>query len=77
MWVLIRRELEEMRVSSSRKESVISTMITGLVIILLMWLLGPEIFGVLDAKAITAFLAMIGLFSAGSGMNLSLEEDYP
>lgn len=74
MRVLIQRELEEMRVSSSKMEGIITTIIMGLIIVFFMWLLGPRIFGI-DAKVLTAFVVIIGLLNAGSGMNLALEAD--
>lgn len=76
MIVLLRRELEEMRVSADRKESVIILGIVSIIIILLEWLLGPALFDVYDTDGIAAFIVIIGMVHAGGEVDFSIEEDH-
>ncbi|QKY68823.1 hypothetical protein [Lentibacillus sp. CBA3610] len=74
MRALIRRELEGM-VTISIKRSLQTYIVFGLVLILLMWLLGPNIIGYLATDLISLFIFLIGMLAAGVSMLSVMEDD--
>lgn len=73
--MLLRREMEEMRVSGSRKESWISILAVTLIIILLLWLLGPRTLDIVPVEGLTDFILIASLIHAGGAVNFLLTED--
>lgn len=75
MWALIKRNLDEM-VMTTLRSSGITHIISGMVIILLMWILGTHVFGWLSTKDISFFLILIGMMVAAIFYTFSnIEED--
>ncbi|ALX48584.1 ABC-2 transporter permease [Lentibacillus amyloliquefaciens] len=74
MWRLIRRELDGM-VTINLKRSFQTYFVFGLVLILLIWLLGPNAMSFLATGTISLFIFLIGMLSAGMHMLDTMEED--
>ncbi|TRM12162.1 hypothetical protein FH966_10965 [Lentibacillus cibarius] len=74
MGPLIRRELDGM-VTISIKNSFQTYLVLGLVLILLMWLLGPNVTGLFNTDMISLLLFITGFLSATVNMLSLLESD--
>src|SRR5699024_7974319 len=72
---LIQRELEEMRVSADRKESLLTVVFASLLAILFLFFLGPAFFDIFDTDAITFIVTLAGIGFIGMLTNTSLQED--
>lgn len=73
MKVLIRRELDSM-VYSWQEAFRVYTLV-GIGYILVMWILGPRIAGVIDAEQSSLLISIFGFTIAGGRMTVSLERD--
>ncbi|TMN23363.1 hypothetical protein [Lentibacillus cibarius] len=74
MGALIRRELDGM-VTVSFKNSFQTYFVLGLVLILLMWILGPNVTGLFNTDMISLLLFITGFLSATVNMLSLLEND--
>ncbi|MFD2759626.1 ABC-2 transporter permease [Lentibacillus juripiscarius] len=74
MWMLIRRELDNM-VTINLRRSFQAYIIFGLVFVLFMWLLGPRVIGYFEAEMFSLFVFMAGMLSAVASMLFTIEED--
>ncbi|HLS10286.1 ABC-2 transporter permease [Lentibacillus sp.] len=74
MWPLVRRELDGM-VTINLKRSFQTYVVFGLVLILLMWVLGPNVTDIFATELISLFLFLIGLLAAGMSLLSTMEED--
>lgn len=75
MWPLIKRDLDQM-VTTTLRSSGITHAIFVIIAILLMWVLGPRQFHLLDKRTINGFILLIGMIVAGLlYTQFSLEQD--
>lgn len=74
MKILFQREIDQLRSLRPRK-NIGSYLMFGLIIVLLMWILGPNSIGYLDIEQINKYGCMTIMLFAAWDMNDSLEQD--
>lgn len=74
MKILFQREINQLR-SLGRRKNIRSYLIFGLIIVFLMWILGPNSIGYLDAEQINKYSSITIMLLASWDMNDSLKQD--